>query len=1167
MTGRQTSAPEGGPTTLTTLHFGAGELIAMLRTRTASSPTSTACTTRCWTARGRAATGTARRRCSRKGRDAIVDEIKASGLRGRGGAGFPTGLKWSFMPKQSDRPCYLVVNADESEPGTCKDRDIMRHDPHKLVEGCLLAGFAMGAYAAYIYIRGEFYNEALELQRGDRRGVRGRADRQERLRLRLGFRRVSCIAAPAPISAARKPALLESLEGKKGMPRLKPPFPAAVGLYGCPRTVNNVESIAVAPTIMRRGAAWFEALGRPKNSGTKVFCISGHVNKPCNVEEELGIPLRELIDTYAGGVRGGWDNLLAVIPGGASVPLIPKSDLRHVLMDFDSLRDVRSGLGTAAVIVMDKSTDLIRAIARLSQVLQARELRPVHAVPRGHRLDDAGDDRMVQGRAEPEEIDMLDQVTRQMEGHTICALGDAAAWPIQGLIRHFRPLMLERIAAYKARRGGRCCRWRRSRAWRRSLSTASRSRCRTAPPCCRPARRRARRSRASATTSACRSPAIAACAWSRSRRRRRSRSSSCSFPVADGMVVKTDSPMVRNGRRGVMEFLLINHPLDCPICDQGGECDLQDQALGYGMDHSRYEENKRAVKDKDLGPLVKTVMTRCIHCTRCIRFITEVAGVPDLGATSRGENMEVGTYVEKALGSELSGNIIDLCPVGALTSKPYAFTARPWELTKTDSIDVLDAVGTNIRIDARGPRGAAHPAAHQRRRERGVARRQVALLRRRAQAPPARSPLGAARRQAVAGDLGRGLRGDRATLQGVPGERIGAVAGDLCDAESMLALKDLMAALGSANLDCRQDGARLDASRRDFYTVQLLHRRHRGGRRAGARRQQSAARGAGAQRAHPQAVAARQHADRRDRPGDGSDLPRHALGDGPAAITALLDGSHEFAPVLRDAKKPMIIVGQGALRRPDGAAVLAACWKLAARIRRAGAGVARLQRAAHRRGAGRRARSRLRAGAGRASGFEAMLGGGVDVLWLLGADEFDTARIGADTFVVYQGHHGDAGAARADVILPGAAYTEKPGTYVNTEGRVQRGLLAVYPPGEAREDWRILRAFSEVIGRTLPYDTIAGAARAAGAGEPGVRPRRLPAAFRLRRPERPGRRSGGDVRRAVRAGGGELLPDRPDRPRQPDDGGVHRDLRRPPRSRRRSRRDARSSSSTPPAAW
>jgi NADH-quinone oxidoreductase subunit F len=390
-----------------------------------------------------------------RGADAIVEEMKTSGLRGRGGAGFPTGMKWSFMPKQvGDRPHYLVVNADESEPGTCKDRDILRNDPHKLVEGCLIASFAMRAHVCYIYIRGEFHAEAVRMQaaidEAYEAGLIGRNACGSGWDFDLYLHR----GAGAYI-CGEETALLESLEGKKGMPRLKPPFPAAVGLYGCPTTVNNVESIAVAPTILRRGAAWFSALGRPKNTGTKLFCISGHVNKPCNVEEELGIPLRELIERYAGGVRGGWDNLLAVIPGGSSVPVIPKSVCDTVLMDFDSLRDVKSGLGTAAVIVMDKSTDIIRAIARLSKFYKHESCGQCTPCREGTGWMMRVMDRMVQGRAEPEEIDTLEQVTRQVEGHTICALGDAAAWPIQGLIRHFRPEIEARIARYKSGRTAR----------------------------------------------------------------------------------------------------------------------------------------------------------------------------------------------------------------------------------------------------------------------------------------------------------------------------------------------------------------------------------------------------------------------------------------------------------------------------------------------------------------------------------------------------------------------------------------------------------------------------------------------------------------------------------------------------------------------------------------
>ncbi|WP_372053629.1 NADH-quinone oxidoreductase subunit NuoF [Tistrella mobilis] len=381
-----------------------------------------------------------------KGADWIVQEMKASGLRGRGGAGFPTGVKWSFMPKNDPRPSYLVVNADEGEPGTCKDREIMRHDPHKLVEGCLIAGFAMKAIAAYIYIRGEFLREAQALQTAIDEAYEAGLIGKNACGTGYDFDVYIHLGAGAYI-CGEETALIESLEGKKGQPRLKPPFPAMAGLYGCPTTVNNVESIAVAPTILRRSAAWFAGLGRENNTGTKIFSISGHVNKPCNIEEEMGIPLKELIERHAGGVRGGWDNLLAIIPGGSSVPLLPKSICDDVLMDFDSLRAVRSGLGTAAVIVMDKSTDVVRAIARLSKFYMHESCGQCTPCREGTGWLWRTMDRMVKGQATVAEIDRLEQVTYQIEGHTICALGDAAAWPVQGLIRHFRPELERRLGA------------------------------------------------------------------------------------------------------------------------------------------------------------------------------------------------------------------------------------------------------------------------------------------------------------------------------------------------------------------------------------------------------------------------------------------------------------------------------------------------------------------------------------------------------------------------------------------------------------------------------------------------------------------------------------------------------------------------------------------------
>ena len=386
-----------------------------------------------------------------KGPDAIVDEIKASGLRGRGGAGFPTGLKWSFMPKESDgKPTYLVVNADEGEPGTCKDRELMRHDPHKLVEGCLVAGFAMRASAAYIYIRGEFFLEANNLEAAVQEAYDAGLIGANACGSGYSFDVFVHRGAGAYI-CGEETALIESLEGKKGQPRLKPPFPAGVGVWGRPTTVNNVESIAVSPTIMRRGASWFAGLGRENNTGTKVFSISGHVERPCNVEEEMSIPLKELIEKHAGGVRGGWANLLAIIPGGSSVRMLPKSICDTVLMDFDSLSAEKSGLGTAAVIVMDKSTDLIRAIARLSKFYAHESCGQCTPCREGTGWMWRVMERLVTGEADVAEIDMLLEVSTQIEGHTICALGDAAAWPIQGLMRHFRPEVEARIMERKTK--------------------------------------------------------------------------------------------------------------------------------------------------------------------------------------------------------------------------------------------------------------------------------------------------------------------------------------------------------------------------------------------------------------------------------------------------------------------------------------------------------------------------------------------------------------------------------------------------------------------------------------------------------------------------------------------------------------------------------------------
>ena len=380
-----------------------------------------------------------------RGHEAVIEEVKASGLRGRGGAGFPTGLKWSFMPKDDPRPSYLAVNADESEPGTCKDREIMRHDPHLLIEGAMLASFAMRAHTAYIYIRGEFIAEREILEAAVAEAYEAKLVGKNNVN-GWDFDIYVCHGAGAYI-CGEETAMLESLEGKKGQPRLKPPFPANCGLYGAPTTVNNVETIASVPDIMRRGATWFAALGKPNNTGTKLYCISGHVNEPCTVEEEMGIPLKELIDTYAGGVHGGWDNLLAVIPVGSMVPCLPANLCDDLTMDFDALKALDTGLGTAGIIVMDKSTDIVRAIARISYFYKHESCGQCTPCREGTGWMWRVLERMANGQAEKREIDMLFEVSKQVEGHTICALGDAAAWPIQGLIRHFRHVIEERIDA------------------------------------------------------------------------------------------------------------------------------------------------------------------------------------------------------------------------------------------------------------------------------------------------------------------------------------------------------------------------------------------------------------------------------------------------------------------------------------------------------------------------------------------------------------------------------------------------------------------------------------------------------------------------------------------------------------------------------------------------
>ena len=557
---------------------------------------------------------------------------------------------------------------------------------------------------------------------------------------------------------------------------------------------------------------------------------------------------------------------------------------------------------------------------------------------------------------------------------------------------------------------------------------------------------------------------------------------SCAMPAADGMVVHTKTEQVKRAREGVMEFLHINHPLDCPICDQGGECDLQDQSMAYGVDGSRFHENKRAVEEKYMGPLVKTVMTRCIHCTRCIRFSQEVAGVPELGAIGRGEDMEITTYLEHALTSELSANVVDLCPVGALTFRPFAYTARPWELKKTESVDVMDAVGSNIRVDARGAEVMRIlPRLNDDVNEEWISDKTRfvwdGLKTQRLDTPYVREN---GRLRAATWDEAFAAIATR--LKSVDGKRVAAIAGDLACAESMKALKDLYTSLGSPNIDCRQDGAKLDASHRGAYlfnttvagideadaillvgtdprkeapivNARILKRARAGGLKVGV-------------------------------VGPRADLTYDYdyIGAGPQSLKDL--GS--FGDVLKIASHPMIIVGQGALTRKDGAAVLAEALALAKSVdaisgewngfnvlHTAAARVAGLDLGLVPGEGGRDVEGIL----------EGASSGEIEVVHLLGADEIDMNRLGK-AFVIYQGTHGDAGAHRADVILPGAAYTEKNATWVNTEGRVQLGRRAVFPPGSAREDWAILRALSAVLGKTLPYDDLAAVRAAMEADAP-----------------------------------------------------------------------------------
>jgi len=549
---------------------------------------------------------------------------------------------------------------------------------------------------------------------------------------------------------------------------------------------------------------------------------------------------------------------------------------------------------------------------------------------------------------------------------------------------------------------------------------------------------------------------------------------SCAMPAADGMVIDTQSERVKKAREGVMEFLLVNHPLDCPICDQGGECDLQDQAMGYGEDSSRYVENKRAVDEKQMGPLIKTVMTRCIHCTRCVRFATEVAGVPELGAIGRGENMEITTYLEKTLASELSANVIDLCPVGALTSRPYAFVARPWELNKTESIDVMDAQGANIRVDARGGQVMrVMPRLNEQVNEEWISDKTRyavdGLRRQRLDKPFIRGTDG--RLHAASWDDALAVVGKQ--LKKAKAKGTAAIVGDQVDGEAIFALKSLMNKIGSPHTDCRQDGAKLNPKVRASY---LFNSTIEGADQADAilivgsnPRIEAPVMNARIRRNHLMHNVAIAHI------GAKADLtyPTDYLGDDVAVLEEIAAGTHPFAKVMAKAKKPMIILGMGALARKDGTAILGRAKTIADNTKMVTAdwnGFNVLHTAASRVAAMDLGFVPEKDGLDTDGILKGAQSGDIKLVWLLGADEVDMSAL-EKAFVIYQGHHGDKGAAIADVVLPGSAYTEKDGTYLNFEGRVQRTARAAFPPGEAKEDWAIIRAVSAVINKTLPFDS------------------------------------------------------------------------------------------------
>ena len=633
----------------------------------------------------------------------MIATVKESALRGRGGAGFPTGLKWSFMPRQFPGQKYLVCNSDEGEPGTCKDRDILQFNPHIVIEGMAIAAYAMGITVGYNYIHGEIFQtydrfeEALEEARAA--GYLGNnilgSSFSFQLHAAHGFGAYIC---------GEETALLESLEGKKGQPRFKPPFPASFGLYGKPTTINNTETFAAVPWIIRNGGQAYLECGKPNNGGTKIYSVSGDVELPGNYEVPLGTPFSKLLE-LAGGVREG-RKLKAVIPGGSSAPVLPADIMMDCTMDYDSIAKAGSMLGSGAVIVMDDTRCMVESLQRLSYFYMHESCGQCTPCREGTGWLWRVVDRIHNGHGKPSDMDLLNSVADNIQGRTICALGDAAAMPVRAMIKHFRHEFEAKIAAARSRQPSPQARETDARAitWLKSNSTARRWRSPKAAWSCMRPTRRAPTSRTSATTRSCRIAANCRMCLVDVEKAPKPMPA-CATPVTNGMIVRTKSDKAIKAQQSVMEFLLINHPLDCPICDQGGECQLQDLAVGYGGSASRYEEEKRVVLHKDVGPLISMEeMSRCIHCTRCVRFGQEVAGVMELGMIHRGEHSEITTVLGDTVDSEVSGNMIDLCPVGALTSKPFRYSARTWELSRRKSVSPHDSTGANLIVQVKNNR-------------------------------------------------------------------------------------------------------------------------------------------------------------------------------------------------------------------------------------------------------------------------------------------------------------------------------------------------------------------------------------------------------------------------------------------------------------------------------